>query len=965
MKINDKLYGFTVKKSTEIAEIDAVLYELEYEKCGASLLYLEREDENKTFSIAFKTIPEDSTGVFHIIEHSVLCGSAKYPVKEPFVELLKSSLQTFLNAMTFPDKTVYPVASRNDKDFLNLMGIYLDAVFCPAILENENIFLQEGWHYEINDETGELTTSGVVLNEMRGAFSSADELSLYHLKDMIYPDNCYRFESGGEPSHVTDLTYEQFRAAHAKYYHPSNSIIFLDGSVNLDEALPLIASYLEGYEKIDLDFDVYDQGPIEPQYREVEYEIAPTDTPENKTRMAIATLTTRFDEQEKAVAANVLFDAIASSNESPLKKAILASGLCEDFSTIPLDSMKENILALDFKNVKDGKCEELIALTNDVLRSLYEEGIDKDALESALNSLEFKVREKDYGRLPRGIVFALAVLESALYGGDAAQNLSYNDTFSSIREKLSGRYFEELLLELLINNTHRATVVMKPSTTLGKERADAEREKLAKIRESFSEEELARVREKTAALKAWQEAPDSQEALATIPLLSVSDVSDKVEFIPRNEGKIDTVTTLSHDIATAGITYADVYFDCSDLTEEELYDAALLFALITNVKTDKHTALELQTQIKRSLGSFSASLRTPLTKDGVKIYTAVSFSTLDSKKSEALELVREILYASDYSDKEVLSSIVKQMKMAEEESMTTAGHALGLNRALAQFSVEAAIEEYHSGYESHLKTKKLVSDFDTEADTAIARISALAKRIFTKERATVSFVGSPDDKFAKELVGSLKSGGEAPCGICKIKLLKKQSEGILIPSQVAYAELGATLDELGEKYKGSYNVARTLVSYGYLWGAVRVQGGAYGVGLSVQPNGSVAYYSYRDPSPVRSIECYKETSEFLRAFAQSGEDITKFIIGAVGSNDPLTTPKTKGAISAVRYLRGITYEDACRTRREILDTDTAELRRIADVLDKIAETATVCVVAGKEKLDECQSASIISTVLEI
>ncbi|MBR5241823.1 MAG: insulinase family protein, partial [Clostridia bacterium] len=399
MKLNDVIYGFKVTRIREISEIEAALVEMEHEKTGAKLHLLEREDENKTFSITFKTTPEDSTGVFHIIEHSVLCGSDKYTVKEPFVELLKGSLNTFLNAMTFPDKTMYPVASRNDKDFLNLVSIYMDAVLHPAMLKNPNIFRQEGWHYELDEESGELSRSGVVLNEMRGAFSSPDELAAYHLKDMLSPDTCYKYESGGKPEFITDLTYESFINAHKKYYHPSNAIIFLDGSVCLDTVLPLISSYLNEYERAPIDFEIAEQTIVNAGVREVKYEIAPNEPSENKTRVELGYIFARFDEQEKIIAANVIFDAICSSNESPLKKAMIDSGLCEDVSILPYDSIKQSMLMLEFRNVKDGCTDELLSLFFNTVKDIAARGIDRKMLEASLNSHEFKTREKDFGTL--------------------------------------------------------------------------------------------------------------------------------------------------------------------------------------------------------------------------------------------------------------------------------------------------------------------------------------------------------------------------------------------------------------------------------------------------------------------------------------------------------------------------------------------------------------------------------------
>ena len=962
MKPNDKLYGFKVKAESEISELRARLFEMEHEKSGARLLFLDREDENKTFSIAFKTIPEDSTGVFHIIEHSVLCGSEKYPVKEPFVELLKGSLNTFLNAMTFPDKTVYPVASRNDKDFLNLTSIYLDAVFHPAMLKNENIFKQEGWHFEI-DENGNMSRSGVVLNEMRGAYSSADTLGNYHQMNMLYPDTCYGVESGGKPEFITDLTYEQFVGSHKKYYHPSNSEIFLDGSVNLDEVLPLIDSYLKEFDKKEIDFDIADQKPIKEQRRTIEYEISKNEPTENKTKMKLGFLATRFDEIEKKTAISVLIDAIASSNESPLKKRLIDSGLCEDVQLTSLDSVKQNAVGLDFYNVKDGKCDELYSLFVDTVRAISKNGIDKSLLEASLNSIEFKTRERDFGTLPSGIVFALSILETSLYGGDPKANLLYENTFKTVREWISTDYFEKLLLSLFIENEHRAILIMTPSQTLGEENAAAERETLEKIKASLSDAEIEAIKSEDASLKAWQQKPDGEEELKTLPSLTISDLDPTVKKIPEKITKQDGTTVILHDIATGKITYSELIFDATDLNEKEIFDLRLLVSLFGNVRTKNYKAIDFQNEIKRELGSFDLSV-SPVTNNGsAKIYVTLSASVLDSNKNELIRLIPEALYTSDYTDKEILRNILRQMKLESEESFVTAGHAAGITRSAAYTSLESAVTEYYSGYEAHLSIKTLDKNFDEEFDAVKDRITALAKRIFTKERLTVALTGEPDEKFISEVISVINSGEKLESSECKIKPLGVRREGILIPAQASYAEMTANLSAISEKFTGSLNVASTLTSFAYLWNAVRVQGGAYGVGMLARNNGTVGFYSYRDPSPLRTIGCYREAAGFLRAFAESGTDITNFIIGAVRDSSPLMTPKLMGSVQTMRYLRGISYEDECRRRKEILGTDKSALMKIADLLDKVTEVNAICIVADKEKLDSCKE--ILDTVLEL
>ena len=960
MQTNETTYGFKVKSKTEIEEIKATLFECEHIKSGARLFFLDREDENKTFSITFKTIPTDSTGVFHIIEHAVLCGSKKYPVKEPFVELLKGSLNTFLNAMTFSDKTMYPISTRNDKDFLNLTSVYLDAVFHPAILENANIFRQEGWHYEL-DGDGELTRSGVVLSEMRGAFSSPDDIASYHLSEMLYPDTCYKYESGGFPEDIPSLTYEEFCAAHRKYYHPSNAEIFLDGSVNLDEALPLIDSVLSEYEREAADFEIPTQNPIAPQTRTVEYEIAEGESEKDKTRLAVGFLSSRFDEQELFVATEVLTDAIASTNESPLKKVIIDSGLCEDMSISSFDSIKQNSLTLEFLNVKDGKEEELYSLFESTVKEIASRGIDKNMLEASLSRLEFKTREKDHGTMPVGIIYAISVLEASLYGGNPAQNLSYAKTFDSLREALGTGYFEKLLTDVFIDNKHKATLIMRPSSTLGERRTKEERESLKSIKDSLTEAEISEIINIDKELKEWQMSEDTPEALATIPQLKISDISAEVEKIPVELKKLDGVDVLEVEAATNGIVYTDLYFDATDLSEKEIFELRLLISLIENVRTERHEALELQNIIKSQLGSFSVSMTALSKKSNAKIYATVSASALDSKKDKILEILPEILYTSVYNNKEICHNILRQLKLASEESFTSSGHLAAFRRATSYLSCEGAIQEYYAGYEAHLAIKALEENFDCEFDSLAKRITELAKRIFTKERLTASICGTKNSEFEKALIRAIKSGGEYD-PVLKIKPLGAKREGFIIPAQTSYTALAAPLAAVGECRTGTDLVVRSILSYGYLWNTVRVRGGAYGVGLISRNNGTLGFYSYRDPTPARTLDSFRGAAESLRTLAKSGEDITKFIIGAVGESSPLTTPKLKATLAATRFLRGVSYADECKMRREILDTGAEELIKAADTLDKICALDCTTVFGAKEKVETCKS---LDTILQI
>ena len=952
IKVNDTLHGFKVMNEYPVPSLSATLYKMEYLKNGAELYYLEREDENKTFSIGFKTIPEDDTGVFHIIEHSVLCGSEKYPVKEPFVELLKGSLQTFLNAMTFPDKTMYPFATRNDKDYLNLMNVYLDAVLHPAILSNPNIFRQEGWHYEFSSD-GELCRKGVVYNEMKGAYSSPERIASRELMRMLYPDSCYAYESGGSPESIPNLTYEQFLASHAKYYHPSNAQIFIDGSVNLDDALALIDTYLCDYERLGLDFDIGEASAVREKSSMLEYEIAPTEDEKDKTRVALGFLSTRFDENEKNMALAVIFDAIASTNDSPLKKKILESSLCDELDLGNNDSMYRQFIQTNFTNVKDGKADELIELFYNTVREICNEGIDKEQLEACLNRYEFKMRELDFGSMPKGIIFAISLMASTLYGGDPIQEWRIDESFEFLRSRLSGSYYEDVLKEAILDNKSAVSVVLTPSKTLGQKRDADDKAALEEIRESLSQNELDEIRKTASELEIWQKTPDTEAKLASLPALTLEDIPKEIKKIPTEIFKIGENNCIYHDISTEGISYVNMYFDMSDITEEEVYALKLYAEMTCEVPTGKYDVSTLQKKIKSNLGALNFSLENFARGKECRVYLRVSASALSSKHAEMLELIREVLLSSDFRQKEILSNILRQSKLSLEEYFVGAGHAAGNKRANAAINALSVIDEYSSGYEAYKITKDLVENFDDRYEWIISLINKIKARILNRYRLTVSMVGKRDDTLLQSLYDIVEYG-EKVAPVCEIQPFGAKKEGIVIPAQIAYASSSANLYMQNKLSDGAYHVIRSILSYEYLWNVIRVQGGAYGSGFVYSAQSlNLGFYSYRDPTPARSVEMYRKSADFLRNLAKESPDLTKFIIGAVGDTSPIMPPALAGKTADIRYFAGITDEDISRSRAQILGINKEKILEIADTLDKAFENAPVCIVAGKDKIDAC------------
>lgn len=957
MKINDKLYGFTVTEKRHVEELSADVYTLIYDKTGTRLTFFDREDDNKTFAITFKTLPEDSTGVFHIIEHSVLCGSEKYPVKDPFVELLKGSLNTFLNALTFQDKTMYPVSSKNDRDFLNLVGIYMDAVLHPLAMKSPLAFYQEGWHYELSED-GELSYKGVVLNEMKGDYSSPESVADRHINDMLYRDTPYQYDSGGDPEEITALTYEKFVSAHKKYYHPTFAEVFLDGSVRLDEVLPLISSYLGDYERSEVEKEAFEVPRVtisSPCEREVYYEVSDGDTTENKTRITMGLIIGDFSECERIVGTNILQRALFSTNESAVKREIVASGLCEDMLVSSRDGILEPAVLVDFINVKDGRSDELLDLFYSVISRTIDDGIDRGELVANLNFVEFQARERDFGSLPLGVANAMVSLETLLYSDDPVGNFRLDAIFKSLRDGVGDGYFEKLLKEIFIDNQKRATLVMLPSATLGKEREAKERKELDKVAATLSAEEREKISELNRALTNWQESEDSDEARATVPTLSLDDISDKPSMIQSVESVVSDVPVIRHPIATNGIVYTELCFDVTDITKEEATYFALLSFVLTNLPTKRHTATELQRKIKMHLGGFDSRL-TPLTRfEGdeniPKIYFQVGASALFGEIDSLVEIVSEILNETDFSDYEAIKNLLRQTVIASEESFATSGHQVAMGRAAAAISVEAACREYYNGYESYLVFKSLDKNFDAEKENIKDRLSALTRKYITASRLTVGITADGCEEIAEKLISCIRQG-EKVTPVCQISTIPARREGIAIPARVSFAATASNVLSLGIRPDGVSDVARSIVGYEYLWSEVRVKGGAYGAGMSVGLSGNLGFYSYRDPNPARSLGVFSATPEFLRAFAESGADITKYIIGAIGDAEALKTPRMRGSLATARLLRGITYEENCRLRKTLLDTTREKLLAFADTIERVADKAAICVVGPRKEIEK-------------
>ncbi len=959
MIINEVINGFEIKNITELSDVKGTLYEMQHVKTGAKLAWLDRADENKTFAIAFKTIPENDTGVFHILEHSVLNGSKKYPVREPFVELLKGSMQTFLNAMTFPDKTLYPVSSRNDKDFMNLMSVYMDAVFHPAIYTNPNIFYQEGWHYEIRHEEDTPIYKGVVLNEMKGAFSSVDETIIDELNRMLFPDNCYQYVSGGDPEHITDLSYESFIETHQKFYHPSNARVWLDGTLDINEVTKFINDeYFSQYEKEEMDFSIPNQVEREAQHHTVQYELSKDESKEHRTQIALARIVSSYDQPLKNLAWGLLSTILVSSNESELKKAIIEQDLGEDVELDIYDGIQQPWIVMCVRNTDAEKYDEVMQAIKKCAEGLIENGLDHDAILATLNQLEFKYREKHE---PAGVMFAQRALETWLYDGDITQGFSLNPVFKELRKKVDEGYFEELLKEFFLSD-HLSTVVAVPSYTLSQERVEKEEAKLKEAKDSWKED-VSKYIALNQTLDNWQATADTEEQLATLPKLTKEDISKDPIVYPYEVIRKYGVDVVLHPAEDSGITYLNFYFNLAGITVDHLPSLGFLASLFTNLPTKNKTVEQIQSAIRKDLGglSFFLDAYSPTgVHDSCIPLLGISASCLKENTEKAIDLMLEIAKETVFDPEKILP-LLKQDNESFRQGLLANGQSIAMRRCAAHNSAEGVFREYVGGYESGIYEKNLEKNFEKEIDTFIQECELYQEVLFSKARCTASITGEDQLSFVEKFVDGLYNVDAQPAKM-HYPLLKDKKEFIQITGGVSYSAINQNIEETGGKYSPKLNVLSHLLTYDYLWNEVRVKGGAYGTGFAVNQNGNIGAYSYRDPDVTNAINAYKHVYERVASLAASNEDLTQMIVGTIASSEPLLSPLSKVRVADRFYFTNVTYEDRKNNRKAIIETTGEELSTYADVFKKALDEGCICVVGNEETYTKLEGYTKLETI---
>ncbi len=945
MEINQTLHHFRITGIQPVTELDAKLCQMEHEKTGARLVWLDRVSDNKTFGIAFRTIPSDDTGVFHILEHSVLNGSKNYPVKEPFVELLKGSMQTFLNAMTFPDKTFYPVSSRNDKDFLNLIRVYLDAVFFPAIYEKPEIFWQEGWHYELRSGQ-EPSYKGVVFNEMKGALASPDRLLQTELYRRMFPDTCYHYVSGGDPAHIPELSYEQFLASHRRFYHPSNSYIFLDGSIDLNTALPVIDEYVSLFEKQEMDAAIGWQAPIRAEPAVSYYEISPKEVLEKKARIAWGFGLGNFQDRAEKFAMHAMAQLLCGSNQAPLKAAILTAGLAEDMGMEVMDGTQQLFAAVSCTNVDENKIPELQACIESVIRRQISDGLDREHLRAILANTELKLRERDFGGMPMGVALGSDILDSWLYGGDPAANLCIGSLFEKLNSLVDTGWYEEFLEKVLLQNDHTCQVLLLPSHTFGQEKYQEELARLAQAKAGWDVKTLDALQKQQASLDAWQSAPNRPEDLACLPKLSLSDISEQPEDIPTSVEIQAGVPILRHELATGGISYWNLYFDISDLDEAELSIASFLCQLLGKLDTKTYPALELQKKLNFCIGSLRFAINT-FSRENMpgtcRSYLCATFNALEGKLPQAIALVLDVLNNTLWNSSQHIQAILMQARMQMEQMTIGAGNSIGMKRVMAGVSAEGVVLECTGGYSYLLALREMEKSIQALPD----KLDALCKRILCKGRLTLSITGAQNALPVDALLDGLADADrETPP--CRVQAWGVKREGIVVPAGISFAVQGGLCP-----YSGSMQVVAQMASLAYLWNSVRVQGGAYGAGMGLADRGCGVFYSYRDPNAARSLDCFRGTVDFIRQIAASQEDLTGLIISTISGTEPVLLPGQQGKLADSWFFKGISYENRCATRKAILHTTKEDIAALAAPVQELTQKGGVCVVGSAAHVEAC------------
>ena len=960
MTIHD-LAEYEILDEHRVEDVQSDGFILRHKKSGARIAILSNNDDNKVFYIGFRTPPEDETGVPHIIEHTTLCGSKKFPVKDPFIELAKGSLNTFLNAMTYPDKTVYPVASCNDQDFKNLMDVYLDAVFNPNITKYEEIFRQEGWHYELTGKDDELKINGVVYNEMKGAYSSPDEVLSSQIYRSLFPDNTYSKDSGGNPEYIPKLTYEAYLDFYHKYYHPSNSYIYLYGDMDVVERLEwLDKEYLSLYDYKKVNSEINKQPAFdEIKNVEAQYSITMDDSQENKTYLSYNRVVGDSLDEMLYQAFDVLDYALVSSPGAPVKQALIDAGIGDDVYGSYDAGILQPVFSFVAKNANASQADEFESIIESTLKEVVKTGINKEALLAGINSSEFKFREADFGQFPKGLLFGLNCLDSWLFDDmKPFIHLECLGTFAKLRKAVDTDYFEKLIQEYLLDNTHGSSVTVKPKRGLGNEREEALAKELSDYKASLSDEEIKKLIEDTEHLKKYQEEPSSDEDLRKLPMLTRADMKKNAMPFSNIEDELLDVKVVRHDIESNGIDYISFLFDAGDFAQSELGYLGFFTNALGLVSTEKYSYTDLANATNIYTGGISTGTAShPDIKDrnNFVFKFEVKLKVLEKNLDKALELMEQMLLSSDFTDTKRLGELVAQIKARLQANLSSSGHLVAAMRSMSSFSRYALYQDELKGIAFYRSICHIEKELSESPKSVSDKLAAIAKKLFARNRMLISFTGNDEaygnakpslEKVIAEFNKMSAVGNQAEVHFNTAK------EAFIDASQIQYvAKTGDFICE-GYEYTGALRLLRISLSYDYLWINVRVKGGAYGCMNTFLRSGESYFVSYRDPNLSDTLDVYDRIPEYIKSFSPDERDMTKYIIGTFSALDTPMNPEAKGSRSLSAYLEGITYEQIQKERNEILNAQPEDIRRLADLVEAVLKKDSICVIGNENMIKE-------------
>lgn len=959
LKISE-LKSYNLLEERQLDDINSTGYIMEHKKTGAKVVLISNDDSNKTFLAGFRTPVNNSTGVPHIMEHSVLCGSEKFPAKDPFIELTKGSLNTFLNAMTFPDKTIFPIASENDKDFQNLMDVYLDAVFYPKIYEREEIFRQEGWTYELKSKDEELKYNGVVYNEMKGAFSSADEVVERQVMNSLFPDSGYAFESGGDPDVIPELKYEEFLDFHRKYYHPSNSYIYLYGDMDMAEKLDFIdREYLSRFDKIDIDSAIKEQAAFDsPKEVSINYPVSAGESESENTYLSYNTVVDKITDKVLYVAFQVLEYALVSMPGAPVKKALLDKGIGKDIDGKYNNWIYQPYFSITAKNAEALQKDEFVKTIKDTLEDIAEKGINKNSLLAALNYFEFQYREADFGGYPKGLMISFQIFDSWLYDGDPFAHLEENQVFAELRSKVDTDYFESLITKYFLNNNHVSIAIASPKKGLTTEHDELLKKKLQEYKESLSDEEIEKLVEWTAHMEKYKSEESSKEDLEKIPLLKRQDIPEKIKPFINKELDINGIKVVHHNIFTNGIGYLNVMFDVTDIPHRLYPYLGLMKSVLGFMDTENYTYSELVNDINMNSGGVFADVSVYLNAENpekYRIMASYGIKIFADKINFAMKIISEILNTTNINDDKRLLEIMSELKSNLQMVFSRSGDATALLRNMSYYSGSACVSENIKGVSFYKFIENCIKNFDSEKETIKQNLKEAISYTFRKDNIIVSYTSAKKDLEGLEenlsiLADSLSTDRKEGTSE-RIKPVQK-NEGFKTSAQIQYVTRAGNFLKSGYKYDGSLKVLRTVLNYEYLWNNVRVKGGAYGSGAGFNRSGDCYFTSFRDPNLAKTNKVFENIPDYVKHFDAGERDMTKFIIGTISHMDTPLTPRANGSRSMGAYLSGMTDEYILEERKQVLKTSVEDIRKHADMIDSVLKQNNICVVGNEDNIEK-------------